>query len=276
MKVNIKTLDACTVLSLQQNGLYWPRSTPTHLLISISLRHTDGNHTLVRWRMFHGCVGGEFQNQWNNHGLSTQGGKTPLQLWQRGNETGMHNQSMNGVCDIDSGFGIDDNRPLGCCSIHWHHHQRHNNGYTFEEDRHCGIDLFCRGIPKIILISHIEYKKETNPLNRYLGFESTFTSIETQFVYCSCAMQSKMRTRCQSFTFLLHVYILQLLILNVQTVTKNQWNHILLSFRLNYDWSEHDVLCWIININAASVESVRTEVRSIRRRHTLTHWKDTV
>ncbi|KAK2830807.1 hypothetical protein Q5P01_018738 [Channa striata] len=26
----------------------------------------------------------EFQNQWNNHGLSTEGGQTPLQLWQRG------------------------------------------------------------------------------------------------------------------------------------------------------------------------------------------------
>ncbi len=25
----------------------------------------------------------EFQNQWNSHGLSTQGGQTPLQLWQR-------------------------------------------------------------------------------------------------------------------------------------------------------------------------------------------------
>ncbi|KAK0145956.1 hypothetical protein N1851_015113 [Merluccius polli] len=55
----------------------------------------------------------EFQNKWNNHGLSTQGGQTPLQLWQRGivNNTGMHNPSMNGICCIDSGFGID-NRPL--------------------------------------------------------------------------------------------------------------------------------------------------------------------
>lgn len=26
----------------------------------------------------------EFRNQWNNHGLSTQGSQTPLQLWQRG------------------------------------------------------------------------------------------------------------------------------------------------------------------------------------------------
>lgn len=26
----------------------------------------------------------EFRNQWNNHGLSTQGTQTPLQLWQRG------------------------------------------------------------------------------------------------------------------------------------------------------------------------------------------------
>ncbi|XP_054631907.1 uncharacterized protein LOC129181161 [Dunckerocampus dactyliophorus] len=28
----------------------------------------------------------EFRNQWNNHGLSTQGGQTPLQLWQRGQQ----------------------------------------------------------------------------------------------------------------------------------------------------------------------------------------------
>ena len=26
----------------------------------------------------------EFKSQWNNHGLSTQGGQTPLQLWHRG------------------------------------------------------------------------------------------------------------------------------------------------------------------------------------------------
>lgn len=56
----------------------------------------------------------EFQNQWNNHGLSTQGGQTPLQLWQRGivNNAGMHNPSMNGIYDTDIGFGIDDNITL--------------------------------------------------------------------------------------------------------------------------------------------------------------------
>ncbi|XP_034544131.1 uncharacterized protein LOC117816121 [Notolabrus celidotus] len=101
----------------------------------------------------------EFQNQWNNHGLSTQGGQTPLQLWQRGivNNAGIHNPGMNGICDIDSGFGIDDNRPLSELQT--------NNVVVvpsinitisdttmdtlqqtfdpFEDDGNHGIDLFC-------------------------------------------------------------------------------------------------------------------------------------
>lgn len=55
----------------------------------------------------------EFQNQWNYHGLSTQVGQTPLHMWQRGilNNTGTHNPTMNGICDVDSDFCIDGNIP---------------------------------------------------------------------------------------------------------------------------------------------------------------------
>ncbi|XP_062420513.1 uncharacterized protein LOC134132730 [Pungitius pungitius] len=100
----------------------------------------------------------EFQNQWNNHGLSTQGGQTPLQLWQRGivNNVGMHNPCMNGVYDIHSDFAIDE-RPLLQLQT--------NNAVVvpsmnitisdttmetlqqtfdpFEDDGNHGIDLFC-------------------------------------------------------------------------------------------------------------------------------------
>lgn len=101
----------------------------------------------------------EFRNQWNNHGLSTQGGQTPLQLWQRGiiNNAGVHNPSMNGICDLDSGFAIDDNR------LHSELQTNNNvvvpsNNYTindttmgtlqqtfdpFEDDGNHGIHLFC-------------------------------------------------------------------------------------------------------------------------------------
>lgn len=99
----------------------------------------------------------EFQNQWNNHGLSTQGGQTPLQLWQRGiiNNAGIHNPNMNGICEND--FGIDECRPLPEL-------ETNNNVIVpstnisisdtmmvtlqqtfdpFEDDGNNGIDLFC-------------------------------------------------------------------------------------------------------------------------------------
>ncbi|KAI7796991.1 hypothetical protein IRJ41_010933 [Triplophysa rosa] len=101
----------------------------------------------------------EFQNQWNNHGLSTQGGQTPLQLWQTGivNNAGMHNPSINGIYDTNSGSAIDDNITLS-------ESQTNSNvvvppitfttGDTtintlpqmfdpFEDDGNHGIDLFC-------------------------------------------------------------------------------------------------------------------------------------
>ena len=101
----------------------------------------------------------EFQNQWNNHGLSTQGGQTPLQLWQRGiiNTAGMHNPGMNGICNIDSAVGTDYDRPFSEL-------QTNNNVVVpsvnitinettmdrlpqtfdpFQDDNNHGIDLFC-------------------------------------------------------------------------------------------------------------------------------------
>ncbi len=101
----------------------------------------------------------EFQNQWNNHGLSTQGGKTPLQLWQRGivSNVGIYNPSMNGVCDINSDFAIDDNIPLSqfqtssavivpSINISISDTTMETRQWTFdpfEDDGNHGIDLFC-------------------------------------------------------------------------------------------------------------------------------------
>ncbi|XP_029978761.1 uncharacterized protein LOC115411007 [Sphaeramia orbicularis] len=55
----------------------------------------------------------EFMNQWNNHGLSTQGGQTPLQLWHTGviNNIGIH-PAVNGIFDVDNYYGIDEEGPL--------------------------------------------------------------------------------------------------------------------------------------------------------------------
>lgn len=101
----------------------------------------------------------EFQNQWNNHGLSTQGGQTPLQLWQRGivNNAGLHNPSMNGIYDTGSGFGIDDNITLSDLQTNNNvnvpsinitisdttMHTLQQTFDPFEDDGNYGIDLFC-------------------------------------------------------------------------------------------------------------------------------------
>ncbi|KAA8578510.1 hypothetical protein FQN60_000049 [Etheostoma spectabile] len=55
----------------------------------------------------------EFINQWNNHGLSTQGGQTPLQLWHSGviNNAGIH-PAINSIFDADNYYGIDEEGPL--------------------------------------------------------------------------------------------------------------------------------------------------------------------
>lgn len=56
----------------------------------------------------------EFRNQWNHHGLSTQGGHTPLQLWQRGvlNNAGLNNTAINDIFEVDQVFGIEEDGPL--------------------------------------------------------------------------------------------------------------------------------------------------------------------
>jgi len=55
----------------------------------------------------------EFVHQWNNHGLSTQGGQTPLQLWHAGviNNIGIH-PVISDIFDIDNYYGIDEEGPL--------------------------------------------------------------------------------------------------------------------------------------------------------------------
>lgn len=49
----------------------------------------------------------EFISQWNNHGLSTQGGQTPLQLWHGGL---INNPEL--IDDVDYNYGIDEEGPL--------------------------------------------------------------------------------------------------------------------------------------------------------------------
>lgn len=100
----------------------------------------------------------EFQNQWNNHGLSTQGGQTPLQLWQKGivNNAGIHNPTMNGIWDIDSDLGADNtslselqtNNAVVVPSINITVGERTMDTLQqtfdpFEEDGNHGIHLFC-------------------------------------------------------------------------------------------------------------------------------------
>ncbi|XP_028258071.1 uncharacterized protein LOC114442995 [Parambassis ranga] len=101
----------------------------------------------------------EFQNQWNNHGLSTQGGQTPLQLWQRGivSNAGMHNPSMNGIVDMDSNFSLDDNSlqselitnnnvvvpSINITISNTTMNTLVQNFNPFEDDGNHGIDLFC-------------------------------------------------------------------------------------------------------------------------------------
>lgn len=51
----------------------------------------------------------EFINQWNNHGLSTQGGRTPLQLWHSGVLS--NPQILRDTGDFEN-YGIDEDGPL--------------------------------------------------------------------------------------------------------------------------------------------------------------------
>ena len=52
----------------------------------------------------------EFVSQWNNHNLSTVGGRTPLQLWHKGmiqNRHLLHNLGLMDVSNLEE-FKIDD------------------------------------------------------------------------------------------------------------------------------------------------------------------------
>ncbi|XP_016383772.1 uncharacterized protein LOC107720557, partial [Sinocyclocheilus rhinocerous] len=55
----------------------------------------------------------EFRDMWNNHGLSTERGQTPLQLWHRGivSHIGINNTAISGVLDNDEHVDINENRP---------------------------------------------------------------------------------------------------------------------------------------------------------------------
>lgn len=55
----------------------------------------------------------EFRNMWNNHGLSTEGGQTPLQLWHRGivSHIGHDTIAVSSVFESDDHIDNDDNGP---------------------------------------------------------------------------------------------------------------------------------------------------------------------
>ncbi|MEQ2286188.1 hypothetical protein AMECASPLE_039717 [Ameca splendens] len=56
----------------------------------------------------------EFRNQWNNHGLSTQNGQTPLQLWHTGviNNMAQQNTAVDSIFELHENFGVDHGGPL--------------------------------------------------------------------------------------------------------------------------------------------------------------------
>lgn len=55
----------------------------------------------------------EFINQWNNHGLSTQGGQTPLQLWHSGviNNIGIE-PIINDIIHLDTEYDVNEHEPM--------------------------------------------------------------------------------------------------------------------------------------------------------------------
>ncbi|XP_026128400.1 uncharacterized protein LOC113109073 [Carassius auratus] len=55
----------------------------------------------------------EFRDMWNNHGLSTERGQTPLQLWHRGivSHIGINNTAISGVLNNEEHVDINENRP---------------------------------------------------------------------------------------------------------------------------------------------------------------------
>ncbi|XP_047248274.1 uncharacterized protein LOC124884403 isoform X2 [Girardinichthys multiradiatus] len=56
----------------------------------------------------------EFRNQWNNHGLSTQNGQTPLQLWHTGviNNMAQQNTTVDSSFELHENVGVDHGGPL--------------------------------------------------------------------------------------------------------------------------------------------------------------------
>lgn len=56
----------------------------------------------------------EFTNQWNHHGLSTQGGQTPLQLWNTGiiNRIGQGYIAVDAIFNTNNSYGEDEEGPL--------------------------------------------------------------------------------------------------------------------------------------------------------------------
>lgn len=55
----------------------------------------------------------EFTNRWNNHGLSTQGGQTALQLWHSGviNSIGIQ-LVINDIAHMDTRYDINEQEPF--------------------------------------------------------------------------------------------------------------------------------------------------------------------
>ena len=100
----------------------------------------------------------EFRSQWNNHGLSTQGSQTPLQLWHRGvvSHIGSNNTAIRGVFQIDQHLGTDNGEPLPAVesrnNIEVPENSVHVSNSTMQEiqelidplmnDRNHGIQLF--------------------------------------------------------------------------------------------------------------------------------------
>lgn len=56
----------------------------------------------------------EFRDQWNHHGLSTERGQTPLQLWHAGviHQAGLDNIAIASIFDVDESYGNDPDGPL--------------------------------------------------------------------------------------------------------------------------------------------------------------------
>lgn len=54
----------------------------------------------------------EFRNQCNSHGLSTQGGQTPLQLWQRGVLNSAGASAMQDIFVVNDTLEINEDTPL--------------------------------------------------------------------------------------------------------------------------------------------------------------------